>query len=299
MPSRRRDRMPHASVAAALGQQLKYARKAAQFPTQAALAASLKVDDTLIAKAESGSRAPTEPLYKAWMDECGIGGQLRSALDALWILARNADDPHSAQMVPWGDTEAQAHTLRYWAPLLIPGPAQTPDYARTLFVAWGHDKDRVEDWVAQRMEHRRLILDREDPPDITIIVWERVLTTLIGSEEIMRDQLRSLLEVSERPNVHFHVLPSSAGAHIGLGGQIHIATTDTEEILLMEAFSENVVTADNAQVRRASATFNTVRSDTLPRAGSRAALLEATEAWNTTIRGASPRTAAQPEVTGA
>lgn len=298
MPSRRRGRMPHASVAAALGQQLKYARKAAQFPTQAALAASLKVDDTLIAKAESGSRAPTEPLYKAWMDECGIGGQLRSALDALWILARNADDPLSAQMAPWDETEAEAHTLRYWAPILIPGFVQTADYARTLFVGWGHSKDRVEELVAKRME-RRSILDRPDPPDVTIIVWDRVLTTLIGSEEIMRDQLKLLLEISERPNVHIQILPSSASMYRGLVGNIDLATTDTTEVLLREGFSEHLVTADIAQVRGASAIFSTVRSDALPQGESQAALLKAMEAWNTTIRGASPRTAPPAEVAGA
>lgn len=298
MPPRRRGRMPEASISAALGQQLKYSRSAAGFPTQAALAARLGVDDTLIAKAESGARPPTEPVYKAWMDECGVGGQLRSALDAMWILARNQDDPRAARMVPWGETQMQAHTLRYWAPLLIPGLVQTANYARTLFTAWGHGKDRVEDWVAKRME-RQSVLDRPDPPDVTIIVWDRVLTTLIGSAEIMRDQLALLLEITERPHIHFHVLPSSTGAHMGLGGQIDLATTDTSEVLLMEGFSENLVTADITQVRRASATFNTVRSDALPRAGSRAALLEATEVWNTAIRGESPPTAAPRETTGA
>jgi hypothetical protein len=126
-------------------------------------------------------------------------------------------------------------------------------------------------------------------------VWERALTTLIGSAEIMRDQIARLLELSERTNIHFHVLPSSIGANMGLGGRIDLAATATAELLLMEGFSETVVTADNAQVRRASATFNTVRSDALPRAESRAMLAKAMEAWNTTIHGGSPATAVPPE----
>lgn len=291
MPSGRSSRMPSNSIAAALGQQLKFSRVAAKFSSQVALGDKLGVDGTLIAKAESGARPPSEQLYKAWMAECGVGGQLRSALDAMWILARSKEDPVSQQTVPWVEAEEQAHTLRYWAPILVPGLVQTPEYARTLFVAWGHDKDRVDEMIATRME-RRSILERPDPPDVTIILWDRVLPTLIGSAEIMRDQIARLLELSERPHVHIHVLPTSVGANMGLSGQIDLAATDTAEVLLMEGFSENVVTADNAQVRRASANFNSVRSDALPRVESRAALLEAMEAWNRQMRGESPPTAA-------
>jgi hypothetical protein len=84
---------------------------------------------------------------------------------------------------------------------------------------------------------------------------------------------------------------------MGLGGPIDLAMTDAAELLLMEGFSETIVTADTAQVRRASATFNTVRSDALPRAASRAVLQKAMETWDATIPGASPATAASPEAT--
>ena len=39
--------------------------------------------------------------------------------------------------------EAKAHTLRYWAPVIVPGLVQTPDYARELFAAMGHDEGKI------------------------------------------------------------------------------------------------------------------------------------------------------------
>lgn len=289
-------RLPDRSAAAALGQQLKYSRTAAKFATQAALADKLGVHPTIVTKAETGAQLITQRAYEKWMDECGVGGQLRSALDALWLLARAREDPVAHQIAPWAQAEVEAHTLRYWEPLLFPGSVQTPDYARTLFIAWGHSPQRAEEMVQARAE-RRTIFDRGEPPDVTIVVWEPVLTTLIGSAEIMRGQLDWIRDLSQRPNIHFHVLPSSLGANMGLGGLIELATTSTAEYLMMEGFSETVVTANDGQVRRASATFNTVRSDALPRAASRAELMKAMEAWDTTIRGGSPATAPPPEPT--
>lgn len=296
MSGRKRSQVPEISVLAALGQQLKLSRIAAQYPTQVALADKLYVDATLIAKAETGARPPTEPLFKKWLDECAVGGQLRSALEALWILARLHVDPLTRQTVSWVEAEAEAHTLRYWNPLLVPGLVQIADYARTLFVAWGHDQDRVEELVQERMA-RRSILDRANPPDVAIIVWETSLYICTGSAEIMRDQLSFLLELSERPFINVQVLPSSVGTHMGFGGQISLAATNEAEMLLMEGFSDSIVTSDRAQVRRASTTFNSVRADVLPQAASRATLLEAIETWNATTHGASPRSAHLGETT--
>lgn len=286
--------LPDRSAASALGQQLKYARVAAKFATQAALAEKLGVHSTMVTKAETGAQLLTQRAYEKWMDECGVGGQLRSAIDALWLLARAREDPVAHHTAPWVETEAEAHTLRFWEPLLFPGSVQTADYARILFIAWGHSPEKVEELVQARTD-RQTILDRTEPPDVTIVVWERVLTTLIGTPEIMRNQIARMLELAARPNIHFHVLPSSIGAHMGLGGRIDLATTRTAELLLMEGFSETVVTADEAQVRRASATFNTVRSDALPRAASREELMKAMESWDTTIRGESPLSVVPPE----
>lgn len=297
--------IPGLSIAAALGQQLKYCRVGAQYDTQTAFGEQLGVHSTLVTKAETGAQVPSQQLFKTWLDTCGTGGQLRSAIEGMWIVARNREAPGLAASAPWYESESKAHTLRYWGPLLIPGVVQTPGYARALYAVWGHDAVTIEELTEQRME-RQAVLDRFDPPDITIVLWEPVLHNLIGDPETMRDQLAFLLKISERPNVSLHVF-QARGANMGLQGSINLAAADdVPEALLIDAFQEDSVTTEAIRVRKASATFNTLRGDSLNRADTRKAVSEAMETWDKLLSGSpataepqAPPTALRPETSSA
>ena len=89
-------------------------------------------------------------------------------------------------------------TLRYWAPVIVPGLVQTEAYARELFGAMGFDDVKVTEFLEVRMG-RQAIIDRPDPPDITIVLWEPVLHHQIGSRAVMREQLARLVDMSRRP----------------------------------------------------------------------------------------------------
>lgn len=278
MPPQQQSRDPKTHAGAALGAQLKAIRKAAKFTSQEAIAEKFRADRSVATKAETGELPLTEKNMQIWLKVCGVSGLHAEAIWALWHLARAKSDPNAARMMSWWEIQSQAHTLRYWAPLLIPGPAQTEGYARALFKAWGNDQDTIEAEVARRADHQA-VLFREDAPDITIILWERVLGTLIGTAEIMREQIDRLMELAERPSIHVQILPGE-GANVGLGGAIHLATTDTHEVLLLEGFTEDLVVTETARVRKASTTFNSVRSEALRGTESRAILEEARERWS-------------------
>jgi hypothetical protein len=126
---------------------------------------------------------------------------------------------------------------------------------------------------------------------VTIVLWEPVLYHLIGSPQVMRDQLTRLIELSQG-DVRLHVFPGDLGANRGLGGAINLAATDdAPELLLADALIEGRVTNNVSIVRRASGTFNDVRADSQPRTGSRATIMEAIETWNARL-GESPASAA-------
>lgn len=77
------------------------------------------------------------------------------------------------------------------------------------------------------------------------------------------------------------VLPAGNGASAGLGGALNLAAGDgTPEVLLTEAV-EDQTTEIRSLVQKASDTFDLVRADALPRAASRAVILEAAEQWKT------------------
>jgi hypothetical protein len=164
--------------------------------------------------------------------------------------------------------------------VIVPGLVQTPAYARELFAAMGLDDAKVSEFLEVRMG-RQAIMDRPDPPDIMIVVWEPVLHHQISAPEIMREQVARLVDLSYRPTVTIHVLLSRHGANAGLGGAINLAATDdAPELLLSDGLVEDQLSQDPAVVRKARATFNSVRADALNRADSRNVLMEAIERWS-------------------
>lgn len=99
-----------------------------------------------------------------------------------------------------------------------------------------------------------------DPPTVVIVMWEPVLYHQVGTAEVMRGQLTRLLELSERPGVLVHVVPSAFGANAGLGGPVSLAViTGKPDVLLTSSLLEDVVTSDATQAKMASHTFEVVR----------------------------------------
>ena len=268
-------RDPETDPRACLGRELRKARAAAGFSSQEALAARLGFDRTVIAKAETGDRPPTPDVLAAWCDACNIEAE---RLEPWAVLARRADGPVPSWFESWLEAERAAHMLRIWQPLVIPGLFQTAGYARALFLAAGADQDRADDLVTVRLD-RQAILERPDPPHVVAVVDESVLHKLIGSPQIMADQLTHLAELAERSNITVQVVPSETGANAGLSGAFDLASGDgAPEVLRMEAV-EDVTVESRSLVRQSTNIFVRVQADALPRAASLALILEAAEQW--------------------
>jgi hypothetical protein len=173
--------------------------------------------------------------------------------------------------------------VRWWEPLLVPGLLQTPDYARALFRAWqttGSD-DEVENLVTARIDRQR-IFDRPKPPSLWAVLDEGVLRRSIGSAKVLHDQLVHLAELAERPTVRIHVVPAEVGAHIGLLGAFAIAgfADDAGGIVYFESPDQGETTQDSATVASMILTFDTLRSEALPRGASRDLIMRvAEEIW--------------------
>jgi transcriptional regulator with XRE-family HTH domain len=272
----RRD--PETNPAAFLGGELRRARVAAAFTSQDALAAKLGFDRTVVAKAETGERPPTDDVLAAWCTACGLDAEL---FGRLVVLARRADGPVPTWFEDWLQAEGEAQSLRIWSPTLIPGLLQTAEYARALFLAEQTDTsdDAIDALVAARLQ-RRAIFDRADPPDVVAVLDEAVLHRLIGSPQVMHDALVYVADLSQRPYVVVQVVPTSNGANAGLGGAFSIAAADgMAETLQVEGIQEQT-TEKRSVVRKAAVTFDRVRGDALPRDASRDLVLKvADEIW--------------------
>jgi hypothetical protein len=281
-----------------LGGLLRQARAEAGL-TQDAIGHAVGVERTGVTRMEGGERLLSRAALGAWLDRCGVTGLAESGIRAVWRAARrygDDDEPVKIWFVGWVDAESKAHMLRYWSPLLVPGIVQTPEYAYEVFRACGRSHEQATQDVNARIQ-RQGVLNRVDPPTVVIVVWEPVLYHQVGTAEVMRGQLSRLLEVSERPGVLVHVVPSALGANAGLGGPVSLASViGRPDVLLTSSLLEDVVTSDAAQARTASNTFETVRGVSANILDTRRIMAEAMRAWeNTQKTGESPVTAETAE----
>lgn len=257
-------RDPKSHLGAFVGRRLQRARIKAGYSSQDALAGKLHVDRTVIAKAESGERVPTPDLLIAW---CELTGLDTDHYSDLCDLARTMNGGIPEWFKPWLAAEREATSLRIWHPELIPGLFHTEAYAKALIRVV--DPDNIDALAAARLDRAR-IFDRDDPPDVVAVIDEYALRHMIGSAEVMAEQLAHLADISRRPNVVVQILPAGIGAHASLGGAFDIASADgMNDLLRMEAVPQDITTETRSIVRSAAVAFDQTRAEALPRGQSR------------------------------
>jgi transcriptional regulator with XRE-family HTH domain len=269
------DRDPQANPAAFLGAELRRARLAAGITSQDKLAQLLGYDRSVIAKAETGERPPSEDVMKALVKILGLG----EMVIRLAALARRSTGI-PAWFLDWVAIEGDAVTLHTWQSALIPGLLQTPDYARAILASWRLDTDGdIEAKLAARTG-RQAILDRDDPPDLCALLDESVLHRCIGSAAVMAGQLEHLAQAVRRPNVTIQLVPEQAGAYAGLSGAFWVATASGgQQSAHLETGVQGMTVVEPALVRKAARLFEMLRSDALPWTRSLELITEAISRW--------------------
>jgi transcriptional regulator with XRE-family HTH domain len=259
-------------VAYDLASELRERRKAAGY-TQEALAKVLNCDRTRVTKAENG-QVPTDDLIGAWAVACDFDPRP-------WkVIARCARErtPGTPQWFEgWLEAERKATFIRVWNPLLVPGLLQTAEYALTVLLAGGIDKESAELRLTTRLQ-RQEILDGPKAVTIVALLEEAVLCHLVGSPAVMVGQLEHLLAVSKRRNVTIQVVRGPAGL-AGRFGAFDIASgLGMPDIMRMSAVADQ--TTDSAElIREAAVTFELIRGRALDTESSWAVILEAIERW--------------------
>ncbi|MFI9149905.1 helix-turn-helix domain-containing protein [Streptomyces sp. NPDC053367] len=107
----------------------------------------------------------------------------------------------------------------HFACMYIPGLLQTRAYAEAVHRASEVQcpEREVQHMVDIRMKRQEL-LERPQPPHLWCVVDEAALHRRVGGRQVMRDQLRHLLAMAQRPHITVQVLPFSTGAHAAAVG---------------------------------------------------------------------------------
>ncbi|MEV4803897.1 helix-turn-helix transcriptional regulator [Nonomuraea sp. NPDC049421] len=235
------------------GEILRKARERASL-SQTALGELLSCSESLVGLIERGKRRPTRQFTLTVEAVLGLNGELFDLL------------PNTTAMsVPkwfreWPEAEERSHTIRTWQPLVIPGLLQTADYARAVLAAWPLATDLwIEEGVEARLR-RQAVLERSEPPAYRALLDECVLLRPVGGKQVMREQLRHLLVMAERPNISVQVVPLDVGATAGvLGAFSHVQGDGMSDHVYLEAAAQAHVSAHQETVRRICEMYDVIR----------------------------------------
>ncbi|MGH3243515.1 MAG: helix-turn-helix domain-containing protein [Spirillospora sp.] len=119
--------------------------------------------------------------------------------------------------------EEAASLLRAYELQFVPGLLQTEDYARAV-VRLGFN-DAADEEIERRVQlrtHRQERFTAPGAPTLWAVVDEAVVHRPLGGREVMRQQIKHLVEMSELPNVTLQIVPFGAGGHAAAGGPFTI-----------------------------------------------------------------------------
>ncbi|OUC91562.1 helix-turn-helix domain-containing protein [Streptomyces swartbergensis] len=150
----------------------------------------------------------------------------------LLALAEQANTPawwqYYSDVVPtWMQTylgaEQAASVIRCFQVQRVPGLLQTADYARASIRVAHPDAgaQEVERRVALRMTRQR-ILHRRPATRLWAVIDEAALRRPVGGLDVLRAQLRHLIEICGLPQVTVQILTFRSGGHAAEGGPVTI-----------------------------------------------------------------------------
>ncbi|MBQ1087992.1 helix-turn-helix transcriptional regulator [Streptomyces sp. B93] len=234
---------PTASPLHYYGGELRRLREAADL-RQGQLGDIIFCTGSLVGQIETAKKVPTRDFSERVDAALGTDG----VFSRLVGLVLRSQLPTWFQ--PYADMEARATYISTYQAQVVYGLLQTESYARAV-LATGMPDD-LDGLVAARMERQR-ILEREQPPLAWVVLDEAVLLRPVGGREVMRGQLKRLLEFTDRRWMHVQVLPNSAGAHASLDGSFTtMRFDDNPDIIYTEDLISGHMTANPETIREAA-----------------------------------------------
>ncbi|GAA2498044.1 helix-turn-helix transcriptional regulator [Streptomyces gobitricini] len=253
-----------------LGAELRRLRLASGL-TGTQVAARLLISQAKVSHMETGRRAVSARDVR---DLCRLYGVTdQGVVDFLMELARESgrqgwwyaygDIPHSVYV----GLEAEAASIRTYEPMVVPGLLQTPAYAAAVIdetipqVTVEQSAARLK--VRLRRQHR--IYDPARRLSLWAVLDESTLRRVVGSREIMREQLEHLHALSTEPHITVQVLPHAAGAHPGLLGQFSLLCfpDNRQTVVYLEKFTSDLYLEKPSDVRHYSTTYAHLQAQAL------------------------------------
>jgi transcriptional regulator with XRE-family HTH domain len=240
-----------------LGRRLREIREEANF-TLAEASKRLDKTRSALQRIETGVTRADVHFIRSAMDVYDIYDetlieQAREAGKPPWFRAYGVED------LGYVDVETYAASVREFSGLKLPGLLHTEAYTRAFFA---HSRRRRtpeqlrNDIEVCLIRQERLTSER-DPLELSAIIDESALRRDLGGPEVMREQMRHLVEMAELPSVTLQVLPLKAHSAMD-GGFILLSFQDRDEpdLLYVEYVTGALHIEEDPEVRACRLKFD-------------------------------------------
>lgn len=263
------DRRPPSVRARQLAAELRRLRDVATLTGEEA-AGRLGWSPSKISRIETGQTAPSPADLRRVLDLYEVAGTQRERLELLGQSAgqRGWWDAYSDTLGPEYTAlialEAEAESVRWYSPMLVPGLLQTEQYAREviksgLLIA---PPGEVERRVQVKMTRQR-VLTRDSPLQLAVVVDEAAILRMVGGPLVMREQLAHLATMAAHPNISVQVLPLAAGAHPATTGEFTILGFPeliAPDVVYLENMTSDLYVEREGEVYRYGLAFDRLRA---------------------------------------
>jgi transcriptional regulator with XRE-family HTH domain len=198
---------------------------------------------------ETGGLIPRPPDVYFMLDLYGVDGAEREALLRAVQDARKREDWEvdvAVKVIDYVWMESRAWKVETFYDSVVPGVLQTPDYAREVLRAWdpAATPQHIERTLAARIA-RQQRLTAEDQLQLSAVIGEGALRLRVGGPEVMRAQLKQLVDLAAEPGIELRVLPFATGAHAGMTGTFTILRfRDDQDVATVETRGGDIYLED-------------------------------------------------------
>jgi transcriptional regulator with XRE-family HTH domain len=253
-------------------------------------AAGAEISKSQLSRIENAESNPQIPVLKALLTIYQVGP---AEVESLLQLARDArrrewwqlySNIANQQLVNYVAFESAASRIRNFEISVLPGLFQTREYAAALLRGLGElpgvhasragvsQAAHIDKLVELRMARQ----GRLDELDYWAILDETALRRQVCPPREMAEQLRHIVELSERPNITVQVLPLEVPVHVGLDGSFTIFSFDDAkdpDVIYSESSLGQFFLDEEGATRRQGSIFDHLRATAMDITSSRERLV--------------------------
>ncbi|PKW15785.1 helix-turn-helix protein [Saccharopolyspora spinosa] len=210
-------------------------------------------DPGVLSRWETGDRIPKPEQVAQILTSLGVNGQryeeiidlAYGASDSSWVATTLPENRQ--QLAALLDLEQSATKIIEVSPLLIPGLVQTTDYIRGI-MASGLPAGELATRVSIRIG-RREALTGHKPVQFVALIGQPALKQVIGSPEVLTEQLRYLLKAGRRANIELRIIRPDIGWNPALEGAFSLIETPSGVAVHLENRKSGLFLHEEADIR--------------------------------------------------